>query len=290
VDGRIFVQVPEYRDSELDATLHDLAEKADRPDRLRVVVLSQRDAADPPVRVPPNLRGALEVIVVPAELSRGPNWARRCLQERYAGEEYSLVIDSHLQFVAGWETLAVAMLEELSETSAKPILTAYLPSYAPGQLPDLKRSPYKIYPLARDHGVLTKLTSFPIRRWEKMQFPVVAEYMSLHFALAPGAIVAEVPHDPELYFFGDEVAYGARAFTHGWDLFHPHRVLGWHAYDRTSRTPHWDDHPEWKVQHEHTLDRLRRLYGGDPALGELVGTARSLADYERHIMAPLVQP
>ena len=42
MDGRIFVQVPEYRDTELDATLRDLAEQAERPERLRVVVLRDR--------------------------------------------------------------------------------------------------------------------------------------------------------------------------------------------------------------------------------------------------------
>ena len=30
---------------------------------------------------------------------------------------------------------------------------------------------------------------------------------------------------------GDEVLTGARAFTKGYRLFHPHRVIGWHAYD-----------------------------------------------------------
>lgn len=289
-DGRIFVQIPEYRDSELNATLHDLAGKAHLPGRLRVVVVSQRVAADPPVDVPPRLGDALEVVSVPAEASQGPNWARRCLQDKYADEEYSLIIDSHLRFVPGWDTLAVTMLKDLSHAYAKPILTAYLPSYTPGQPPDRQQPPYKIYPLARDQGVLTRLTSFPVHKWEKQPCPPTAEYLSLHFALAPGAIIAEVPHDPEVYFFGDEVAYAARAFTHGWDLFHPHRLLGWHAYNRVTRTPHWDDHPEWAIQHEHSLDRLRRLYRGDSALRGLVGTARSLADYERHIMTPLVQP
>lgn len=289
VDGKIFVQVPEYRDSELDATLQDLAEKTARPERLRVVVLSQRRADDPPVKEPARLKDALEVLAVPAEASRGPNWARRRLQDAYAGEEYSLLIDSHLRFLPGWDTLAVAMLGNLAELSPKPVLTAYLPSYVPGRKPDLARAPYKIYPLARDQGVLTKLTSFPIHRWEQHRTPLVAEYLSLHFAFARGAIVAEVPHDPDVYFFGDEVAYGARAFTYGWDLFHPHRVLGWHAYDRTSRTPHWDDHPDWGVQHQRTLDRLRLLYSADTAVQGLLGPARSLGDYERHTMAPLVQ-
>lgn len=285
--GRIFVQIPEYRDAELEATLHDLADQAERPERLRVVVLSQRADGDPPVRVPPRLPAA-EVIAAPADTSLGPNWARRRLQDRYDGEDYSLVIDSHLRFAPRWDTLAVAMLQQLRERAAKPVLTAYLPAYTPGRTVSPERSPYKVYPLGRERGVLTKLTSHPLRRWQEFDAPLVAEYLSLHFALADGAIVAEVPHDPEIYFFGDEVAYGARAFTHGWDLFHPHRVLGWHAYDRTSRRPHWDDHEDWASQHSRSLERLRRLFGGDPALTGLLGGDRGIDDYERHIMVPLV--
>jgi hypothetical protein len=288
VSARIFVQVPEYRDAELDATLHDLTQQAEHPERLRVVVLSQRAATDAPVRVPERSASAFEVVSVPAAESRGPNWARRMLQDRYDGEEYSLVIDSHLRLVGGWDTRALAMLDELGERSAKPILTAYLPSYLPGHVPDVARAPSKIYPLRRDRGVLTRLTSHPLHAWRHLEHPITAEYLSLHFVLAPGSIVHEVPHDPEVYFFGDEVAYGFRAFAHGWDLYHPHRVLGWHAYDRATRRPHWDDHAAWGVQHEETLSRLRRLFTGDPDLAGLAGDRRSVAEYERHIMTPLV--
>lgn len=290
MEGRILVQVPEYRDAELDATLDDIARQAERPERLRVVVLSQRSPGDPPVRMPGSVARTSEVITVPAGESRGPNWARRRLQERYDGEEYSLLIDSHLRFAPRWDTLAVAMLEGLRERAAKPVLTGYLPAYTPGRRVVPERSPYKVYPLARERGVLTKLTSYPVRGWQTLRSPVVAEYLSLHFALADASIVGEVPHDPEVYFFGDEVAYGARAFTHGWDLFHPHRVLGWHAYDRATRTPHWDDHHEWAGLHARSLDRLRRMFTGDPALGGLIGGARTIGDYERHIMVPLVVP
>ena len=33
-----------------------------------------------------------------------------------------------------------------------------------------------------------------------------------------------------------------RAFTHGYDLFYPHRVILWHEYTRNYRPKHWDDH------------------------------------------------
>ena len=93
-----------------------------------------------------------------------------------------------------------------------------------------------------------------------------------------------MPFDPSIYFFGDEVLTGVRAFTCGYDLFHPHVVVGWHCYDRGSRTPHWDDHPEWADQHRRSLDRMRNV------LRAGLGKARSLADYEDLIALSLIEP
>ena len=52
----------------------------------------------------------------------------------------------------------------------------------------------------------------------------------------------EVPHDPDYYFHGEEISIAVRAFTHGYDLFHPHKVVCWHEYTREGRDKHWEDH------------------------------------------------
>src|SRR5690349_20509893 len=45
--------------------------------------------------------------------------------------------------------------------------------------------------------------------------------------------------DPSIYFFVDEIAISLRAYTLGYDLFHPHRILGRHLYNRSTRVTHW---------------------------------------------------
>lgn len=286
---RIFVQVPEYRDRELDRTLRDLADKADHPDQLRVVVLSQRHPCDPPVVLPAKLADQAMVITATTEESRGPNWARHRLQEQFAGEKYSLLIDSHVRFVPGWDTICINVLRDLGKRCSAPVLTTYLPSYVPGLPVDDDAAPLKIYPRARDRGVLTNLIGFPIYDWRHLNSPIVAEYISFHFLFSSSSLTQTVRHDPTIYFFGDEVAFGARAFTHGWDFFHPHRTLGWHAYERSSRVPHWDEHSESAYLHRATLQRLRRLYTRDThELSPLLGTVRTIAEYEAHIMTQLV--
>jgi hypothetical protein len=140
--------------------------------------------------------------------------------------------------------------------------------------------------LGRQEGVLTKLTSYPITAWRTLEAPIPADFLSLHFLFAAGRFNSEVPADPEIYFFGDEVAMGMRAFTWGYELLHPHRVLGWHAYDRTCRVPHWDDHPDWHQRHRKSLARLRRLFRGS---GDGLGPVRRIDEYEQRIMLDLVE-
>ena len=54
--------------------------------------------------------------------------------------------------------------------------------------------------------------------------PVPARFYSGHFTFADGIFSVEVQHDPTFYFHGEEITLAVRAFTHGYDLFHPHKI------------------------------------------------------------------
>ena len=94
---------------------------------------------------------------------------------------------------------------------------------------------------------------------------------------------------PALYFFADEIAIALRAFTNGYDLFHPHEILGWHLYDRATRATHWSDHVNWLRQHEASLDRLAALYAGQLKGRHGIGSVRSVGEFEAHIGLPLIE-
>ena len=78
--------------------------------------------------------------------------------------------------------------------------------------------------------------------------PVKARFYSAHFAFTLGIFCKEVQHDPLFYFHGEEITIGVRAFTWGYNLFHPHKVLAWHEYTRQGRTKHWDDDKNWGMK------------------------------------------
>jgi hypothetical protein len=287
---RIFVQIPAYRDSELARTLLDMQDKAARWDQLRIVVLWQKAEGDAlPAKVR-RLRN-VELIEVPHEKSRGCNWARNRLQQRWRGEPYTLLLDSHHRFAANWDCTTLEMYEELiAKGVRRPMLTGYLPSYLPAVDPQRrKKKPYKIYPLSRQDGMLVRLTSYPIPFWRRLQGPIAADFACLHFLFADGAFNRDVRFDPDSYYVGDEVSISVRAYTHGYDLFHPHLILGWHCYDRESRVTHWHDHPYWHLQHQRSMRRLRKLFSGKVGGRYGVGTRRAVSDFERRILLPLVE-
>jgi hypothetical protein len=285
LDGpRIFVQIPAYRDPDLGPTLEDLFAQAADPDALHVVVLWQRasdDRLDPELLARPNL----EIIDIPFAQSQGCGWARNLLQQHWRGEPYTLILDSHHRFAPDWDRKLVRFYEALRQSgAAKPILTAYMPPFQPGDDPRSRPSvPLRICPLERSHGLLIRLIGRPIPDWRTLSSPAAGDFVSLHFLFAGGAFNREIPFDPACYFLGDEVAVGLRAFTHGYDIFHPHELIGWHRYDRDYRPTHWDDHGEWQAQERLSLQTLQILFSGRYLKTYGLGRHRKLRDYEARL-------
>jgi hypothetical protein len=118
--------------------------------------------------------------------------------------------------------------------------------------------------------------------------PIPARFYSAHFAFTGGDFVKEVPHDPELYFHGEEISIAVRAFTWGYDLFHPHKLILWHEYTRSGRVKHWDDDSQWWKKNTSSHLRNRKLFEMDGLAKDIdfgpydFGPKRTLADYERY--------
>lgn len=287
----IFVQIPAYRDPQLVPTLDSLFEQARHPARLRVRVCWQHGPRD---RLPPRYRTmpGLEIDAIEHRESRGANWARRRVQRHWRDEPYSLIIDSHLRFARHWDTRLIAMLEGCRSAGVeRPLLTAYPPDFDPATFPARRsRAPLKIYKEAYIGGLLVHFAGHELPLWTWLKAPIPAQFLALGFLFSEGRFNADIPLDPNVYFFGDEITTGLRAFCHGYDFFHPHRVLAWHAYDRATRRCHWQDHPDWQDSDRRSLARVRHIMAGRDYRGYPLGDRRSVAAYERHIGMPLQLP
>lgn len=286
---RIFVQIPAYRDPLLGSTLDSLFDEASAPERLRVRVCWQRGRRE---RLPATYHRhpQVEIDEVDFRDSRGANWARRRAQRGYRGEPFSLVIDSHLRFARGWDRYCVDWIRRLrGDGIARPLLTCYPPGFDPDTYPrGRSRAPLKNYKQSYVDGLLVHFAGFALPLWQWLQAPIPAQFLALGFLFTEGRFNLEVPFDPNIYFFGDEITTGLRAYRQGYDFFHPHRVLAWHAYDRSARTCHWEDHRDWRQRDLRSMRRVRRILQGRSYPGFPTARRRSVRSYERFIGLPLI--
>lgn len=293
----IFVQIAAYRDPELVPTVLDCIARAKHPDNLRFGICWQFAEGDNIAAIAhlPQVR----FLAVPYHESKGACWARTLACQMYDGQEYYLQIDSHHRFVDGWDEKLVAMLIGLEADGVKkPLLTAYPPSYDPKNDP-AGRATGGIqidFSAFNDNSVFSTGSS-PIKNWETRTKPLRGRFFAGGFAFARAAFVTDVPYDPSLYFQGEEMAMALRAFTHGYDIYHPHHPVLWHHYMRHETPKHWKDHvkaegkPEpketWDQLNAYSQKRIKHLfsYAGyryeDVDWGKYGrGAERSLRDYE----------
>jgi hypothetical protein len=97
---------------------------------------------------------------------------------------------------------------------------------------------------------------------DKPDKPLPAAFICGGQLFGPAQAFRQVPPDPYVYFEGEEIAYSARLWTHGWDIFAPNDALVYHEYNQNrSRACHWHDHPEWNQLNQLSFARIRHLLG-----------------------------
>lgn len=288
----IFVQIASYRDPELIPTVLDLIGKSDNPDQLRIVIAWQHDDHESIELI----KQHVEIIDIPYVDSKGVCWARNLIQQRYNNEQYTLHLDSHHRFIKGWDTKCINMYNDAQKLGSRlPLITGYLPNF------DSINDTYtdeiwsiKLIKFMQDGPLFC--SPMPVIDEVLLQNPYPARFYSGHFAFTDGNFCKLVSHDPEYYFYGEETNIGVRAFTHGYDLYHPNIKIGYHQYNRNYRPTHWNDHintlkkatdVEWKQLDDRSTFKHRCLFGMDqlnlkePSLYGF-GSVRSLSDYETY--------
>ena len=298
--GKIFIQIAAYRDPQLVPTIKDCIANAKWPENLVFCIAWQHAPEEKidEIKDLPNVK----IIDIDCKHSKGACWARNQIQQRYEDEEYTLQLDSHHRFVKDWDEIVIGMYNQLKALGhKKPLLTGYIPSFDPDNDPAARiQTPWRMdFDRFIPEGAVFFLPA-SIDDWASRDVPVAARFYSAHFCFTSGDFCKEVPHDPDYYFHGEEISIAVRAYTHGYDLFHPHRLIAWHEYTRKGRTKHWDDHAghkreelpdkkDWGERNVACHLKNRKLFSMDGEKHESIswgqygfGTERTLRDYERY--------
>ncbi len=289
---RILILIASYRDADLMSTIESAISQAKYPDRLVFAVCYQEkkgEEYEKLLQIP-----SCRVIQVDPEDSEGVCWARSLTQTLWQGEEYILQTDSNMRFAADWDVLSIYWH---AQCPGKAILTACCPFYYPGESMEgrcawtMGAEDFDIYGMLRFQERRPIWTDSSVNVFERSRTlmgmvsrkPLPGAFWSAHFSFSSGDVISELPYDPELYSYGEEISYAVRAYTHGYHLYYPPVPLCFRRSEQDNGPKHWNDH-EVTLQNARSAQKVRRLLGMEPSKEKFgkfgLGTVRTLAEYE----------
>lgn len=292
----IYIQIASYRDPDLWNTIKNAIESSSKKRSLHISVVDQYSDEDKFEDIRKNFKNLkasefckLSYKKVHYTKTKGVCWVRHLLNKKYQGENYTLQLDSHHRFVKDWDSAFVKMYRDLKkEGYKKPLLTTYCPAYIQQTEERFEFATQMDFDRFTPEGAVF-FSSGVIPDWENRELPVPSKFISGHMIFTDGKFCQQVPYDPHYLFHGEEINLTVRAYTHGYDLFHPHKPVVFHEYSRSHRPRKcWDDDPSWNKKNEKSHLRNRKFFemDGEPKdidFGEYdLGKKRTIEDYEEY--------
>lgn len=293
MNNKIFISIASYRDHQLVPTILDCLNKAKNKNNLQFGICWQKDETEN-LKELESYKSQIKIYDCDWRESKGACWARNLIQkDLYDGEDYYLQLDSHHRFLEHWDDHLFDLLSLSKEQSKKSIIGTYGTTFWPKTNDPLKNEPYKINTFDA-FGTDGDIISRPvyIKNHESLDSKIIkARLLSGHFIFTDGLFVQECMYDPNLYFRGEEITLSARAYTHGYDFYHPTYSIIWHEYLRKESHKHWLDHIkkngfviEGEDKNIKSKKRQRQLFGLEPRTTDFknydFGKERTLHDYE----------
>jgi hypothetical protein len=287
---RIFISIASYRDPELQWTIKSAITNANNPDNLYFGVVHQ--GVDSELFDIQEIKNISITKMHPKE-AKGAGFARAKAMELYSGQEYFLQIDSHTRFAPGWDSICIDQLNRAKNISGHSrVLLSYFP--APFE-PERNGGMYLITnnPKVKAYPTRQKISLNKRKQWtaERFEFnsklkedPELSETVLGGFMFSDASIIEEVPYDPEISFFGEEVCFAMRAWTRGWDIYSPSKNIVYHFYSRGGYDKIWKDRNlrgiSWKELEEISYKKQKRVLCGEEIGLFGTGDVRSIQEYE----------
>lgn len=294
-ERKILVHLPAYRDPELIPTIEDAMNQAKNPNRLVFGICRQFNAEDKFDNVDKYRSDSrFKIIDMDYTKAKGLAFARYQINTMLEEEEYVLQLDSHHRFTKHWDETLISMHDGLKKKGVKkPLLAGYCPHYSPFNDPEGRcKDPWQtIFGCFYPFGTIF-IRPMGLQNWESLTEPIPARFLSGHFSFGDNHWGKTIRHDPDIYFSGEELNLTIRSFTHGYDIYHPHKIVIWHSTMREERNGMllWDDQfkrgEDWHTAQHQARAKIRQLLrtedNGFDLTGYDLGGERTLHEYERY--------
>eukprot|EP00611_Tribonema_gayanum_P003295 TRINITY_DN1255_c0_g1_i1.p1 TRINITY_DN1255_c0_g1~~TRINITY_DN1255_c0_g1_i1.p1 ORF type:complete len:530 (-),score=118.48 TRINITY_DN1255_c0_g1_i1:10-1599(-) len=271
-DDSIFVSIASYRDENCPNTIKDMYAKADKPERVFVGLVQQNCVANCRSGVLEGGRvediepdidcyetfceseqgkgrcgqdGQLPQVrhlFVNESESLGPAVARYFASKLWHGENYFMQIDSHSQFVSGWDSFPVT---DMKNTPSYPYsaLTHYPPSV---DWPNYDEPAHRICGAKfADSDIESQIVRLTVTARFEREFQTVpcrAPFIGAGYVFAHASFLAVMPFDPYVpwVFMGEEILFSLRLHTWGYDIYSPTHNTASHIYVREHKPKFWE--------------------------------------------------
>lgn len=295
----IFVQIPVYRDLELQKTVNDAIFQSSGEVRLNFGIHNCYLLDE---EVPVNYVEAEHVKISEgnslAPSNIGLQLSRKIANDFYDGEDYYIQIDSHTRFMPGWDKYLISVIRFYKELGInKPLVTQYPATYSYGEdmkelySPSREVAPVDYWPTRIGFNEIPE--QFANSRIPSQTAMAMDKGCGFTASVSGGFIFAdgsfsEITPNPKIAFWGEEPLIAIRAFTHGFDLVVPFRDVLWHLYAsgkdfKYVRRHHtWKDFPDiWTALDSQSKIEYFRIVTEREIGPYALGSSRSLDDYEQ---------
>ena len=282
---KILVEIASYRDPELLNTVYSAIIQADYPERVFFAICDQSDNMEIYEKLKINKNCKIKKLK--ESEARGSCYARYLCQQMIDDEKYIFQIDSHMRFVKHWDT---KLIEELLSLNDKKAIISFYPAYCTEEMMKLPLYDKKydeptegciMFTTGFHNGdsYFLKINSMPINKDDPLA-KTKSVFMGAGNFFTFSEAHKEVLHDPNMYFYGDELAMAIRLYTHGWNIYNSGEGYVYHQYERKNQK-----FPPVENGMSNELNRLLTLIGvskNKEDLGEFgLGNERTLEDFEK---------
>lgn len=287
----IFIQIPSYRDFELNKTIASAVNNASSQNTLHFGI-HQCLLFDSEIVINTNYPDWVKISFVDsiAPENIGLQKSRYIANEFYDNEDYYFQIDAHMRFVKNWDLKAIEMMNWYIDIGiTNPLITAYPSSY--WYLDDGVNEHHTDYYPTKIMFVQNleqfKTTLIPLNT----AYPT-DKYCAYTYGVSGGCIFtfgsfAQIKPNIKIAFWGEEPLIAARAFTHGFNLVTATEHLVSHLYtsdqpfSKTRRHHVWRDFPKiWDEMDVISKAEYRSIFTDKRIGDDGLGTVRTLEEYE----------
>ena len=291
MSNKIFISIASYRDPALLTTINSALENADNPDNLFFgLVIQDIDRDIPSFEQYKNI----SIIKMHPRDAMGAGFARNKAMTLLKNEDYFLQIDSHTIFAKGWDSAVIDELKRAQELSQnKKIILSYFPPpfyiESNNKISIIKNNKMQPPYPTRQRPILNKRKEWTAERFEfeNKNMPELSTTVLAGFIFSESTLAKEIDYDPEISFFGEEICFAARAWTNGWDIYSPSKIIVYHFYTRGGYSKIWKDKNirkiSWKEVEAISKEKQKNVLCGIEKGKYGVGNIRSLKEYENLI-------